>query len=91
MPRIEFNNLQEATTWIQAKIIPSDKRYEGYYTDAEELILIPQKSTRPLIQGYVYRANYQDVKKLFEKTTIDIYRCREFEWNADRGMSKNES
>jgi len=88
MPRIEFRNLEEAEVWIKDIIVSSNKNYHGYFTDNNELILIPGKSTRPTIYGLVYFADYTQVKKLFDKTSIPIYRCHEYEWNPDRGMSK---
>lgn len=88
MPRIEFNNLSEAETWIKEKILKSDKNYEGYFTSSNELILIPNKSTRPIVYGYIKLADKTAIKNTFKDTSIPIYTCKHYEWNPERGMTK---
>ena len=88
MPRIEFDFLKQAETWIQKRVIKSNKEYEGYITKNNELILLPKKSTKPLLYCYVSFADIKDVTELFKDSSIDIFKCSSFDWNAERGIHK---
>jgi len=85
MPRIEFGNKKAADSWIKNHI--EGKKYEAYYTRDSELILVPTKSTQPIVYGYVKMALEEEVKDLMSKG-VTVYWIDKFEWNSDRGMPK---
>jgi len=87
MPRIEFGTLEEARNWIVEKVIDSKKDYDAYFTKKKELILLPNKSTRPILSGYVKFAKKTDIDKLFP-TTFKIYSCLRFEWDSQHTITK---
>ena len=89
MPRIEFDTLEEAKDWIKDKVIESKKNYEGYFTKKKELVLIPNKSTRPIVCGYINFAKKEDVRKLFP-AKFKIYACKNYEWDSQHTISRRE-
>jgi len=86
MGRIEFEDIKQADKWIKDIAINGGKDYHGYYTKHNELILVPGKSTRPVLYGYIKFALKDDLKDISEH--INIYPCATYEWNAERGLYK---
>jgi len=86
MGRVEFDTITEARDWITKEIIPSEKNYKGYFTKAQELCLIPSKSTRPTVYGYVKRTTWEEVRDLFSQTSVPVYKCNNYEWDAQIGV-----
>lgn len=90
MPRIEFANITESVDWIRSFVINSDKKYIAYCTKNNELILVPTKSTRPIVYALIKNVNRKEVTILFKNSTIPVYNIEYFEWNIERGLSKSE-
>ena len=88
MPRIEFENLEKAEPWIKTVILKSDKNYIGYHTLNLELILVPTKSTQPIVYGYIKHAEKDKIKKLL--VGMLVFDITKFEWNAERGLPMGE-
>ena len=88
MPRADFDILSEAEEFLKRKIIPSDKLYEGYHTKSGSLNLIPGKSTSPKLYVFIKKADEGETRKLFKGTGIPIYKCSNFEWNAEHMPTK---
>jgi len=86
MGRIEFADMKQAEKWIKDIAINGGKDYHGYYTSDNELILVPGKSTRPVIYGYIKFAKDDDIVDI--QKSLDIYCCEKYEWNAERGLYK---
>ena len=86
MGRVEFNDIEQAEKWINDIAINGGKDYHGYYTSHNELILVPGKSTRPVIYGYIKLVGDDQLTDI--KGRINIYPCKEYEWNAERGLYK---
>jgi hypothetical protein len=86
MGRIEFNDMKQADKWIKDIAINGGKDYHGYYTSHNELILVPGKSTRPVIYGYIKFVKKDDLVEIHD--SLNIYTCDTFEWNAERGLYK---
>jgi len=91
MGRPTFRNLTQAEHWIKDKVINSDKGYYGFHTDANEIILIPSKSTRPVVYGYVKNVSEKEARNFFKETNIILYPCQEYDWSAERSTSKSDS
>ena len=90
MGRVEFDTLIQAEEWIKRFVLTSNKKYVGFYTSNNELILTPTKSTRPIIYGYIKTASMSTIRKLFKDTDIQIFSCSNFEWNIEKTASKIE-
>jgi len=86
MSRVEFDNIKQADKWINDKAINGGKDYHGFYTSENELILVPGKSTQPVIYGYIENVKKDDLTEVSK--SIDIYPCKRYEWNAERGLYK---
>ena len=86
MSRVEFEDIKQADKWIKDKAIQGGKDYHGFYTNDKELILVPGKSTRPVVYGYVKFVKKDDLEQYAK--SIDIYPCNKYEWNAERGLYK---
>jgi len=89
MPRIEFDTISEAKEWITDKILYSKKDYDGYLTQKKELILMPNKSTQPILYGYVRVTTKEALRKLFP-SNFKIYSCDHFEWDSQHTISRRE-
>ena len=90
MARIEFSTLKESETWIRDVVFKGNRQYMAYFTESNELVLVPTKSTRPFIYGLVKNANKKEVTNLFKDSGIQVYSITNFEWDAERGLSKAE-
>ena len=88
MSRVEFKNIKQAKLWIEDVAISGGKDYHAYYTSNKELIFVPGKSTRPVIYGYIEHATEEEMHDVQKK--ISIYPCEEFEWNAERGLYREQ-
>lgn len=84
MGRVEFEDFEQAKKYIQNKILATSKPYHGYITKADELILIPEKSTRPVVYVYVKNVSRIDVRSFFKGKSVDIYTCNKYIWNAEQ-------
>lgn len=87
MPRIMFDNFEEAKGWI--KTFMDEKNYVGYFTEKDELIFVPIKSTRPTTYCYIKDAKLTEVSNFF-KDRLMIFRVKNFDWNAESAISRKE-
>ena len=88
MGRVEFKDIKSAEIWIRDMVINSNKNYHGYITSRNELILVPGKSTSPLLYGYVKRIkNRKELKNIEDE--IPIYTCDNYEWSAEKTISRS--
>lgn len=84
MGRVEFEDFEQAKKYIQDKILTASKPYHGFFTKANELVLISEKSTRPLIYVYVKKVSRIDVRSFFKGMSISIYPCDKYIWSAEQ-------
>jgi len=80
--RLIFKELESFQKWISD--LNSD-RYVCYSTDSNEVIIVPTRSTRPLIYGYIrIPKESKNVLKDLESLGFKIYRVSRVEWADDR-------
>lgn len=87
MPRIIFESVDELSRWLKIHYI---RGYEGYISPLEnEIVLIPTKSTRPLLYVY-YKYNNDkelaEIKTLLDSLKIQYYTVKRLEWVEDRPL-----
>lgn len=82
MPRIEFSDIEEMIKWLDLR--DSDK-YLGYYTNNSELILAPNRSTQPILYGYIKNLFQLKLEMFRKKIFIPILKIKEWTWNSERG------
>jgi len=84
MSRLIFGNVIEFKKWIQNRMDPN--KYECYVTEEREIVLVPTKSTPPIIFGY-FKAETVDLMKspiiTLRDLNVQIYRLRRYEWKTD--------
>ena len=91
MPRLEFDSFFDAKQWLTTFVKASDKGYVGYYTSRKELILIPTKSTQPILYGYVRNTEEKDARAFSDTSGIIVYKISSFEWDAERTRKSMEA
>ena len=84
MPRLIFSDANELINWLKNH---DPTRFDVYVTPENELILIPRKSTRPLL--YIYFAGDDtDIKKVMDYLVdrygyFPYYKVERVEWKED--------
>mgnify|MGYP000197395717 CR=1 FL=1 len=82
MPRLVFNNLEEFEKWIKDFAKPD--RYVAYITTDQEHLLVPLRSTRPIIYAYYKGEETTKIKNLLDSIGIKHYTVQAIEWADDR-------
>jgi len=84
LPRVVFASVDQFKAWMKKKVTP--ERYEAYITKNDEVILVPKRSTPPVLYGY-YEANDEEalnsVKSLLEEAGLTVFNIQSFEWKSD--------
>jgi len=91
MPRIEFRQINELLKWINK--LNKSERFFAYHTDADELILAPNRSTQPVLYAYLEHTKSESLVRFEEQTSIPMFQIRRWVWSADTGreyVSKGE-
>lgn len=88
MPRVEFDNKKQADPWIKEFATP--KSHYGLHTHKNELILVPRKSTRPVVYARIVHIRGEDIVKLREVYKLLIVECRDWEWSAERAVYEKD-
>ena len=82
MPRLVFSVLEEFLRWIRDNVKPD--RYSAYFTDEGEVLLVPLRSTRPILYAYFKGEDLASVKKSLESLGVKFYEVQAVEWADDR-------
>lgn len=88
IPRIVFSTEDEVRSWCT---IIGQKKSIGYVTDKAEIVLVPDKSTRPLMFGYFKANDKVQAKKILEDCNVPTFSVGIFDWSEDRAMSTDDS
>ena len=87
MPRVEFGSIGQVVAWLD-QMTPK-RKFVGYFTEYDELIIQPTTSTAPVTYGYLHHCKSEDaLKKVQEVFDIPILMCGRFEWNHDNTMKR---
>ena len=81
MPRIEFRAIGELIKWMEK--LQKAERFFGYYTDSQEIILAPNRSTQPVLYALLDNVKEEDISKVQEATAIQFFRIKRWVWSAD--------
>lgn len=84
MSRLVFGNVVEFKKWIEDRMDPN--KYECYVTQDLEIVLVPTKSTPPIIFGYFKAETIELLKSpvmVIKNLNVPIYRLRRYEWKTD--------
>jgi len=83
MPRIVFDSADELKEWC--KLFVKDNKYTGYITEENELILEPQKSTRPIRYAYIKCKKAKELaEELKDKYNIPVIKIKSYEWDTEK-------
>lgn len=80
MPRIEFQNTTQAETYLKYNIKNSDKNYSIFIDSKNQAILVPGKSTQPIIYILIENCNAENLRDILPE--MPIYLIKHFEWDA---------
>ena len=73
--------------WVK-QTVKSGKKYYIYTTDENEIIFVPQTSTRPLVYGYLVTEQAREIaEKLVASDKFGLFihfHCKRFEWDTER-------
>ena len=87
MPRVIFNNVKELVEWVK-QMVKQGKKYYIFTTEENEIIFMPQTSTRPLVIGYLMTEQAKALaEKLVTSDKIGLFthfHCKRFEWDTER-------
>jgi len=81
MPRLEFRNATEMASWLRE--LGKEKKYLGYMTDNQELVLIPRTSTAPILYGIVECVSKDQCKEFLTLTDIKVIPIKCITWNSE--------
>lgn len=87
MPRLEFGSKNGFFRWINNRMDPN--KYECYMTEDKEIILVPKKSTRPVVYAYLKcktREDFKDVLTGLKHLKVMMYGIKKFEWKPDASI-----
>ncbi len=90
MPRIEFDTYYESKQWLNTYIKPSDKGYIGYHTKDNELVLLPSRSTQPILIGYIRKCTEKEAREFSSSAGVIVYPISRFEFNSERSLPVSE-
>ena len=82
MPRLVFGVLAEFESWIRDFAKPN--RYVAYITNEKEILLVPLRSTRPILYAYYKGEETTNIKKTLDSLGIKYYNVNSIEWADDR-------
>lgn len=83
--RLVFATPSQLSVWIDSKVF--ENRYDCYVTQEKEIILIPIRSTQPLLIAYLKVSNDEELKSVEEKLRsrrIALFDIKCIDWAADR-------
>ncbi|MHC4750075.1 MAG: hypothetical protein ACYTFW_09400 [Planctomycetota bacterium] len=89
MPRLVFWNEEDFVKWIENRMAPA--KYECYFTQVGELILVPTVSTRPIMYAYFMAPTMSvgtTIAELIEHRGVPVYRVKSFEWREEDRVGK---
>lgn len=85
MPRLVFETCGEFLE--HTKYILRRKEYTAYITEKDEIILVPVRSTRPVIYCY-YKITDEREKEaildLLESLKVPVFYIKSFDWDAQK-------
>jgi len=82
MPRIEFASAMQFSIWRKERTKP--ERHDMYVTAASEFIMVPRKSTDPILYGYFPGSDTlrDDLIKELEAAGYMVFIIEKFAWSA---------
>lgn len=82
MPRIEFANKEQFSKWKEERTKP--ERHDMYITAASEFIMVPRKSTDPILYGYFPGSDAlrSELTKELETAGYMVFEVEKFVWSA---------
>jgi len=86
MPRLVFGNKDQMLRWMRMRVDP--ERYDLYVTDEREFILVPRKSTQPIMFGY-FKLTDEDVEQFageIKALSVPVFRVKGFEWDTRKAV-----
>jgi hypothetical protein len=85
MPRVEVNK-NKVNKFIDEWIVNvKRRRYVGFHTVNNELILVPATSTDPILYAYISDVTEQEAHKICNRAFIKLITgILNWEWSADR-------
>jgi hypothetical protein len=83
---VEFNELDKFKQWVEDKY--DEDRFDIYLTSENEMILVPKRSTQPLVYAYFKpKKGEGEVKELIKKipkiSNSSYYEPKSFSWRTD--------
>jgi len=85
--RLVFKTVEEFLVWVKNNA--TSEKYTAYKTDYNEYILVPKKSTRPLIYVY-YKYNDEAEDKAIQgvlgQLGIKLYLVKTIDWDETKGV-----
>ena len=84
MPRLVFENSAEFKGWIQNKV--EGEKYDCFVTSTREIILVPTKSTPPIMYGYYHIIDAgagNEVIRTVKSKGVSVFKVKNFEWKTD--------
>lgn len=82
--RLIFEKFENFKEWLVSigESLPS--RYVAFVTDENEVIIVPKKSTRPIIYGYLQTSEIEKVMELLNKLGIRVFEVTRVEWDETK-------
>ena len=87
MPRLEFGKKDGLIRWIRNRMVPD--KYECYMTEGKEIILVPTRSTRPVVYAYLKCDTPEDFKAVLtelKRLKVMMFGIKKFEWKPDASI-----
>ena len=83
-----FENEDDVRNWCN---LIGNRKNIAYITDKAEVVLVPDKSTRPLMFGY-YKAQDKSIAvKLMKDCGVPTFSVKDFDWSEDKAMPAEDS
>ena len=84
-PRLIFDDIDEFERWVDQFVLKN--KYVLYVTEDQEVILVPLRSTQPIVYSYIQLESVdvlkELVKRIQEKTGVRAFKIKRMDWKVD--------
>jgi len=82
LPRLVFNDLEQFKTWCKEFLRYG--RHVAYVSDIGEIVIVPIRSTKPLVYAYIDLVDKEEAEKVAEGLGVHVFRVKAVEWSDER-------
>jgi len=83
--RLVFKERSKFLDWMEDEASP--EKYNIFLTEENEIILVPKKSTRPIIYAYYKEFDakeFDNLKANFSKSSYKVYEVKSVDWDDEK-------